>query len=161
MALCNAVSECGSIYVSIECSASIVQGESYHYELQLTNPDGTPLDLTQYDGILMKLYGENVDLNYEKLYFGYWSWPVPVDTFSNDLYVLQDVDTTASGGGIINEGIIGFDVDYLDSRYFTTGNIYAEIKLKKELVDATVLYTTIPCLKIGRVKSSETKDFFF
>jgi hypothetical protein len=157
MALCNAVSECGSIYASIECSASITQGESYHYELQLTSPDGTPLDLTQYDGILMKLYGENVDLNYDKLYFGYWSWPVPIDSFSHDLYVLQDVDSS----GIINEGIIGFDVDYLDSRYFTTGTLYAEIKLKKELVDGTVLYTTITCLKIGKVKTSETKDFFF
>lgn len=157
MALCNAISECGSIYASIECLASIVQGESYHYEMQLTDADGTPLDLTQYTGILMKLYGENVDLNYEKLYYGYWSWPVPVDSFSNDLYVLQDIDST----GIINEGIIGFDVDYLSSRYFNTGNLYAEVKLKKELTDGTVLYTTIPCLKIGRVKSSETKDFFF
>ena len=41
MSLCNAISECGTITASIECLASIVQGESYHFEVQLNNLEGT------------------------------------------------------------------------------------------------------------------------
>jgi hypothetical protein len=55
MSICNAISECGTITAAVECLASVVQGENYHYEIQLTNADGTPLDLFQYDGIVMKL----------------------------------------------------------------------------------------------------------
>jgi hypothetical protein len=37
MAICNAISECGTITAAVECLAAVVQGESYHYEIQLTN----------------------------------------------------------------------------------------------------------------------------
>ena len=112
MSLCNAISECGTITASIECLASIVQGESYHFEVQLNNIDGTPLDLFQYDGIVMKLYGEAVDIAYEPVYYGYWSWPIAFNSeITETLYVLQELTPTGGDptGTYINEGLVSFD----------------------------------------------------
>lgn len=170
MASCSAVSECGSITASIECLASIVQGESYHFEIQLNNIDGTPLDLFQYDGIVMKLYGEGVDLAYDPIYYGYWGWPIAFNSeITETLYVLQDIQYDTSQPSvpiIINEGIVAFDIDYELTRYFNTGKLYAEFKLKQQNTgtgnfEAQPVYTIITCLKIGNVKKSNTRDFLF
>jgi hypothetical protein len=169
MATCSAISECGSIYASVECLAAVVQGENYYYEIQLTNADGTPLDITLYDAIVMKLYGEAVDISYESLYYGYWGWPFPLNSeIENELYVLQttEVPSGTTVPIIVNEGMIAFDLDYELTRYFNTGKLYAEIKLKQQnsgtggFLEQPV-YTIITCLKIGNVKGSKTRDFFF
>jgi hypothetical protein len=168
--ICNAISECGSITASVECLASVVQGESYHYEIQLNDIDGLPLDLFQYDGIVMKLYGDAVNLDYEHLYYGYWGWPIAFNSeITETLYVLQDTQIDTANPSIpviINQGIIAFDISYDISRYFNTGGIYAEIKLKQEESGtgdyiSQPIYTIITCLKIGNVKKSTTRDFFF
>jgi hypothetical protein len=169
MAICNAISECGTIAAAVECLAAVVQGESYHYEIQLTNADGAPLDLTQYDAIVMKLYGEDVDLSYEHLYYGYWGWPFPLNSeVQNELYVLQTTELPSGETTpiIVNEGMLAFDLDYELTRYFSTGKLYAEFKLKQQNTGTggfleQPIYTTITCLKIGNVKSSTTRDFFF
>lgn len=169
MSLCNAISECGTITASIECLASIVQGESYHFEVQLNNIDGTPLDLFQYDGIVMKLYGEAVDIAYEPVYYGYWSWPIAFNSeITETLYVLQELTPTGGDptGTYINEGLVSFDIDYELTRYFNTGKLYAEFKFKQQNTGtgdflAQPIYTIITCLRIGNVKKSTTRDFIF
>ena len=167
MAICNAISECGTITAAVECLASVVQGENYHYEIQLTNADGTPLDLFQYDGIVMKLYGELVDLNYESLYYGYWGWPTAFNSeITETLMVLQEIVSETGGPTVLNEGIVAFDIDYDISRFFNTGALYAEFKLKQQNTGTggfleLPVYTIITCLKIGNVKKSTTRDFLF
>ena len=90
MAACVSVSECGRLSVYIECSATVVQGESYNYEMQITEADGTPADVDQFEAIVVRLYGTAVDLNYDTLYYGYWSWPDAVNSETNEpLYSLQ------------------------------------------------------------------------
>ena len=164
MAACVSVTECGRLTVYIECSATVVQGESYHYEMQITEPDGTAVDIDQFNAIVLRLYGTAVDLNYDTLYYGYWSWPDPVNReVTEPLYSLQE---TQSDGTILNQGIIAFDADHELTSYFTTGPLYAEIKMKKQ-PSGTYDYLAMPeyyivtCLKIGNVKASQMRDFNF
>jgi hypothetical protein len=164
MAACVSVSECGRLTVYLECSATVVQGENYHYELQLTGPDGLPVDINNYDVIVLRLFGTAVNINYEQLYYGHWSWPVEIDTETTGIiYSLQEEQ---SDGAILNKGIIAFEVSHDLTKYFTTGPLYAEIKLKKENTGTGNYlqepeYYTITCLKIGNVKSSAMRDFNF
>jgi len=164
MAACSSVSVCGKLSVYLECSASVVQGETYNYEMQITNADGTPADLDDYEAIVIRLYGTAVDLNYDTLYYGYWSWPDAVNSETTEpLYSLQE---TQSDGSILNQGIVAFTADSELTAYFTTGPLYAEVKLKKQATGtgnyyALPEYFIITCLKIGSVKASQMRDFNF
>jgi hypothetical protein len=177
MALCNAVSECGSITAAIECSAAIVQGEDYDFQIQLNDKDGNPLDLCMYDAIVMKLYGEDVDINYQPVYYGYWGYPEEIldSRIAENLLLLQQ--GCPPPDPVTDQGLIGFHVSHEISSHFNTGTLYAEIKLKEVSTGNTTyatyvtgsnptayqnaVYTTITCLKIGSVKRSYTRDFLF
>lgn len=178
MALCNAPSACGTITASIECSAVIVQGEDYDFQIQLNDKDGNPLDLCRYDAIVMKLYGEDVDINYSPVSYGYWGYPEQIldSRITENLLVLQQ--GCPPPDPVTDQGLIAFHVSHEISSYFNTGVLYAEIKLKEVATGATTyatyttyttgtppfqnaVYTTIPCLKIGVVKRSYTRDFLF
>ena len=177
MALCNAVSECGSITAAIECSAAIVQGEDYDFQIQLYDKDGTPLDLCKYDAIVMKLYGEDVDINYHPVYYGYWGYPEEVLTskITESLIVYQQ--GCPPPAPVPDQGLIGFHASHEITSHFNTGTLYAEIKFKEVNTGnptyatyvtgsdlpayQNAVYTTITCLKIGTVKRSYTRDFLF
>lgn len=164
MAACVSLSECGRISISLECSATVLQGESYHYEMQLTASDGTAMDVNEFDAIVLRLYGSNVDINYDTVYYGNWSWPISVDTeITGELISLQE---DQSDGTILNQGMLSFDVSHELTSYFSTGPLYAELKLKKQsaVTGQYALdpeYYIISCLKIGNVKSSHLRDFTF
>jgi len=181
MAICNAVSECGSITASIECAAAIVQGEDYSFRIQLNNADGGPLDLCLYDAIVMKLYGEDNDINYHPVYYGYWGYPQAVldynPNITETLEILQDGCPPPEP--VPDQGVIGFLIPHSISSHFNTGNLFAEIKLKEQpgsyvpptgtyvtgqhtgSIQPDAVYTTITCLKIGTVKRSYTRDLLF
>ena len=179
MATCNAVSTCGSVSASIECAAAIVQGEDYSFRIQLNDANGDPLDLCLYDAIVMKLYGDDVDIHYQPVYYGYWGYPQAVLDYNPNikehLQILQQ--GCPPPVPVPDQGVIGFEIPNEISRYFSTGSIFAEIKLKEQpgpYVPPTgtyvtgqdnfqpdAVYTTITCLKIGTVKRSYTRDLLF
>ena len=159
MAVCNAPSTCGTITASVACLPSMTQGENYNFEVQLNDAAGNPLDLCQYDAIVMKLYGEAVDMEYENIYYGYWGYPSGLSSEINEtLNVLQEGCPPDS---VTDQGLVGFDISYDISRYFNTGALYAEFKFKEDIPGAEPVYTIITCLKIGNVKKSTTRDLFF
>lgn len=177
MALCNAPSECGTLTAAVECLAAIVQGEDYDFQIQLNDKYGNPLDLCVYDAIVMKLYGETVDIGYSPVDYGYWGYPETLmgDIITMPLDILQQ--GCPSTAPVADQGFIGFHIPHTISRYFNTGTLYAEIKLKEVVTGSpgtfigtyttddpphvNAIYTTIPCLKIGTVKRSLTRDFLF
>ena len=146
---CTAISNCQQITAFVDCIPSIYQGTDYYYEIQLFDEDGEPLDLNQIDGIFMCLYTDGYN-------YGTYQWPLPTDTVSEPIIIIQSEDTS----GMIDVGIIGFNITSEMSAKFLTGNLFAEIKFKEEseTTGNPALYKTIGCLTLGQIKQSLTKN---
>lgn len=146
---CTAISYCETLSAFVECVVSLYQGTDHSFEIQLFDEDGLPLDLSEYSGIYLHLYTDG--FNYAQ-----YVWPDDGEKFP--INILQE----ETSDGLVDVGIIGFDISSELSRRFLTGPIYAEIKLKKdsETTGGSPTYKTIACLRLGEVKQSLTKDIF-
>lgn len=144
---CQAISYCQSITAFIECVPQIYQGTDYYFEIQLFDEEGEPLDLTEYSGLFMCIYTDGFN-------YGTYTWPESSNV--EPIIIIQSESTD----GLVDVGIIAFNISAEQSARFLTGPIYAEIKFKKdsETTGGNPVYTTIGCLKIGEIKQSLTKD---
>lgn len=146
---CSSVSYCETITAYVKCIKSLIQGTDNYFKIELYDENGMPIDLNDYDNILIHLYTDG--FNYAE-----YTWPNTDSELQID--ILQEENTD----GITNKGIIGINIDSSLSRRFITGPLYAEIKLKslQTTEGEKPIYKTITCLVLGDVKYSLTKDTF-
>lgn len=163
MGLCSALSSCETVKAIIECLPTIHQGADYQFTITLLDEDDKPLDLDQFSGIYMCLFGDDISCIYANYSTAELTDTEPIDIIQQTVITTDnstDTDTDGTTEEIINKGQISFKISSDMSKNFLSGNLSAEIKLREEDTNWPNGYKfkVISCLKIGKVKQSKTRD---
>lgn len=156
-----ALTYCGRIIAQVDCIKYIMQGTTACIDIQFFAADETPLNLNDFCDIQVQLFDE-----FECVLANFW-WP-DIPSGSKGFY-LDILQYTATGGTIVNEGMIRICLD-ADCTKSSPSNIFAEILLTEcpgtdtgvtgvgptgEFPTGTQEIFGIPCFQVAKILESK------
>ncbi len=146
---CSGSASCKSFTASIPCVENIYQGSDTEISIQLTNPDGTLLDLNNVSEIFIALFDDRDEVTNLFKY--------PTDSFVTDEIQILQFESTSS---IENQGKILLPLTSEMTSNMMMGGLYAEIRLTFNQIDNKPSnIRTIGCLSIGKIKISRIERY--